>query len=73
MILRQIKILRDVLREQEARTSTLVWAVCLTILLTALESVGLGMLLPLLTFVEQGQAALSDITGPIALVRLSWC
>ena len=68
MIFRQIKVLRDVLREQEARTSTLIWAVVLTILLTALESVGLGMLLPLLTFVEKGPAALTDVTGPIALV-----
>lgn len=68
MIPRQIKVLRDVLRDQEIATPTVIWAMALTVLLAALEGAGLGMLLPLLTFVEKGPDAAVDASGSVALI-----
>ena len=74
MLFSQIKQLRQIFRDQEIGARTITWAMILTILLAGLESAGLGLLLPILTFVENGREAFVSAQGPTALIAelVSW-
>ena len=70
MLFSHINQLRQIFRDQEISAQTITWAMVLTILLASLESAGLGLLLPILTFVENGPEAFSSAEGPIAIVAM---